>query len=66
MTDKKIVFRSVVMATIAVVLGLATWSGAAKYFASNDQARAKPLVGASTELPTPQLSRVRLLVSNLN
>jgi hypothetical protein len=67
MTDKKIGFRSVAMATFGIALGLAAWSGAARYFASNDQARVKPFVGgASSELPMPQLSRVRLLVSNLN
>jgi hypothetical protein len=67
MTNNKVVFRSVAMATVTVALGLAAWSGATRYFASNDQARAKPFVGtASSELPTPQLSRVRLLVSNLN
>jgi hypothetical protein len=64
----KLFFGSVAM-TVVLALALVGWSGAAKRFASVAQARAKPLVNASpenAELPTPQLSRVRLLVSNLN
>ena len=65
----KVIFGSVVMATFVIGLGLVAWSGAARHFASVAQAQAKPLVSASpenAELPNPQLSRVRLLVSNLN
>jgi hypothetical protein len=62
-------FKFVVWTTIAVVLGILSWSGTAKRSASIDQARAKQAIATSpeiAELPSPQLSRVRLLVSNLN
>ena len=55
--------------TVVLAQGLVAWSGAAKRFASVAQARAKPLVNANpdtADLPNPQLSRLRLVVSNLN
>jgi hypothetical protein len=55
--------------TVVLAQGLVAWSGAAKRFASVAQARAKPLVHANPRdcrLAAPQLSRLRLVVSNLN
>jgi hypothetical protein len=60
-------FKFGVWTTIAVVLGILSWSG--KRSPSIDQARTKQAVATSpeiAELPSLQLSRVRLLVSNLN
>lgn len=54
---------------VAVVLGILTWSSTAKRSPFIDQARAKKAVTTLpeiAELPNPALSRVRLLVSNLN
>ena len=69
MTNKSIAFKFVVLTTIAVALGIIGGPNVVGYFDSTDQARARHSVGASPEiakLPTPQLTRVRLLVSNLN
>lgn len=57
------------VALVAVALGIAVLSGAVRHPAPIDQAGANRSVGASpeiAELPNPALSRVRLLVSNLN
>jgi hypothetical protein len=69
MTLKAAVFKFVIWTTIAAALGILSWSGTAKRSPSIDQARAKQAVANSpeiAELPNLQLSRVRLLVSNLN
>jgi hypothetical protein len=69
MTHKAVAFKFVIWTTIAVALGILSWSGTAKRSPSIDQARTKQAVATSpeiAELPNPQLSRVRLLVSNLN
>ena len=69
MTNKTSTFKFVIWTTIAVGLGILTWSGIAKRSPSIEQARTKQAVATSpeiAELPSPQLSRVRLLVSNLN
>jgi hypothetical protein len=68
MPHKSATFKFVIWTTIAVALGIITWSSTAKRSPSIDQARAKHFAGASPEiagLPTPQLSRVRLLVSRV-
>jgi hypothetical protein len=68
MTHKS-AFKFIVLATIAIALGIMARPSAVEYFNSTDQARAKQAVATSPEiavLPNPQLSRVRLLVSNLN
>jgi hypothetical protein len=69
MTHKSATFKFVIWTTIAVALGIMTWSGAAKRSPSIGQARTKQAAAISpeiAELPNLQLSRVRLLVSNLN
>ena len=69
MTHKTSTFKFVIWTTIAVALGILSWSGTAKRSPSVDQARAKQAVDSSseiTEVPNPQFSRVRLLISNLN
>jgi hypothetical protein len=69
MTHKTAAFKFVVWTTIAVALAIITWSSAAKHSPSIDQARAKQAVATFSEfseLSNLQLSRVRLLVSNLN
>jgi hypothetical protein len=69
MTHKTAAFKFVIWTTIAVALGIITWSGTAKRSPSLDQARAKQAVATIpeiAELPNLQLSRVRLLVSKLN
>jgi hypothetical protein len=69
MTHKTAAFKFVIWTTIAVALGIITWSSTAKRSPSIDQARTKQAVATSpdsAELPNLQLSRVRLLVSNLN
>jgi hypothetical protein len=69
MTHKTAAFTFVIWTTIAVLLGIITWSGTAKRSPSIGQARTKQAAAISpeiVELPNPQLSRVRLLVSNLN
>ena len=66
MTDKTAAFKFVIWTTIAIALGIITWSSTAKRSPSIDQARAKQAVATSpeiAELPNPGLSRVRLLVS---
>jgi hypothetical protein len=66
MTHKTAAFKFVIWTTIAVMLGIATWSSTAKHSPSIDQARAKQAVATIpelAELPNPQFSRVRLLVS---
>jgi hypothetical protein len=65
----KTALKFIVLATIAIALGIIAWPSAGEYFTSTDQARAKYPVGGKPEiamLPNPQLFRVRLLVSNLN
>ena len=60
--------KSVVPTTVAIVLGLLLSNSAFKYLASIDQVIANQSVAGSSEvaeLPTRQLSRVRLLVSSL-
>jgi hypothetical protein len=69
MTHKTAAFKFVIWTTIAVALRIISWSSTAKRSPSIDQARAKQAVATSpeiAELPNLQLSRVRLLVSNLN
>jgi hypothetical protein len=69
MTHKTAAFKFVIWTTIAAALGIISWSSTAKRSPSIDQARAKQAVATSpeiAELPNLQLSRVRLLVSNLN
>jgi hypothetical protein len=69
MTHKTAAFKFVIWTTIAIALGIITWSGTAKRSPSIDQARAKQAVATipeNAELPNLALSRVRLLVSNLN
>ena len=69
MTHKTAAFKFVIWTTIAVALGILSWSGTAKRSPSIDLARAKQAVNSSseiTEVPNPQFSRVRLLISNLN
>ena len=69
MTHKTATFKFVIWTTIAVALGILTWSGTAKRSPSIDRARTKQAAAISpeiAELPNLQLSRVRLLVSNLN
>jgi hypothetical protein len=66
MAHKTATFKFVIWTTIAVALGIITWSSSAKRSPSIDQARAKQAVATIpeiAELPNPQLSRVRLLVS---
>jgi hypothetical protein len=65
MTKKTTLFA---VTAAAIALGMLTWDEAVKHFASIDQ---KPRSSVSTaaeisEIRNPQLSRVRLLVSNLN
>ena len=65
---KMIALKFAISTTIVIALGIVAWSSA-KYYASIDPARAKQSVDSRpkiAELPSPQLSRVRLLVSNLN
>jgi hypothetical protein len=71
MTHRTTAFKFVIWTTIAAALGIITWSGAAKRSPSIDRARTKQAVATSPEVselptPNPKLSRVRLLVSNLN
>jgi hypothetical protein len=69
MTHKTSTFKFVIWTTIAIALGILTWSGTAKRSPSIEQARTKQAVATSpeiAELPNLQLSRVRLLVSNPN
>jgi hypothetical protein len=69
MTQRSATFKFIIWTTIAVALGIMTWSSTAKHSPTIDQARAKYVVVTSpeiAELPNLQLSRVRLLVSNLN
>jgi hypothetical protein len=68
MTHKSATFKIVIWTTIVVALGIMTWSSTAKHSPSIDQARAKQAAATSpeiAELPSPELSRVRLLLSNL-
>jgi hypothetical protein len=68
MTHKAIAFKFAVSTTVAIAVGIVAWSSV-KYYASIDPARVKQFLDTrpkTAELPTPQLSRVRLLVSNLN
>jgi len=69
MTHKTAAFKFVIWTTVAVALGIITWSSTAKHPLSIDQMRAKQVVVTSpeiAELPNLYLSRVRLLASNLN
>jgi hypothetical protein len=66
MTNKMIVFT--VTATAVIAFGIITWPGANQASRPIDQVP-RPSVSTAAEileLPNPQLSRVRLLVSNLN
>jgi hypothetical protein len=66
MAHTKTVLKFVVPATVAVAVGLIL-SGAVRHFAPIDHARENHTVGPElSEIPNPGLSRVRLLVSNLN
>jgi hypothetical protein len=68
MTPKTAAFKFVIW-TIAVALAIITWSSTTKHSPSIDQARAKQAVAThpeTAELSNLQLSRVRLLASNLN
>jgi hypothetical protein len=68
MIHKTIAFKFAISTTVAVVLGIVAWSSV-KYYASFDPTRAKQSIDSGpkiAELPSVQLSRVRLLVSNLN
>ena len=69
MTHKSATFKFVIWTTVAAALGIISWSSTAKRSPSIDQARARQAVATSPEIaefPNPALSRVRLLVSNLN
>ena len=69
MANKTIAIGSVVTATVAIALGIMTWAGGTRNPAATDRVSDKLAIGAVPEvaaLPPPQLSRVRLLVSNLN
>jgi hypothetical protein len=67
MTNKTIVFGSVVTPTVAIALGIITWPGAKRHASIAQVPRPSVSTAAEmSELPNPQLSRVRLLVSNLN
>jgi len=69
MTHKSAAFKFVIWTMVAVGLAMLTWSSTGKHAPSLDQLRAKQAVAASpdiAELPILRLSRVRLLVSNLN
>jgi hypothetical protein len=64
MTHKTIAFKFAASTTVVIALGIVAWSNI-KYYASIDPARAKQSVDARpkiAELPSPRLSRVRLLV----
>jgi hypothetical protein len=67
MTNKTTAFKFAV-STVAIALGIMVWSSAVTRLSSTGQTR--PDRGAVspeiTEAPSLQLSRVRLLVSNLN
>jgi hypothetical protein len=67
MTDKRTAFKFVIVTTVVVALGILISPSALRYFVPIDQAQAIHSVGSSQidELPSPQLSRVRLLVSNM-
>ena len=67
MTHKTAALKFVIWTTIAFAFGITIWSTTTKR--PFDQARVKQAVGTSPEianLPNLQLSRVRLLVSNLH
>jgi hypothetical protein len=69
MTRKTAAFKFVIWTTVAVVLGIITWSSTAKRSPSIDRARATQAAATIpefAELPNLQLSRVRLLVSGPN
>jgi hypothetical protein len=62
MTDKTFIFKFVVATTVAITLGISV----VKYFFFPDQVRTNRSIASQTaELPNPQLSRVRLLVSTM-
>jgi hypothetical protein len=65
MAHKTAAFKFVIWTTIAVALGITIWSTTTKR--PSDQTRVKQAVGTSPEIaPNLQLSRVRLVVSNLH
>ncbi len=69
MTHRSAAFKFIIWTMVAVGLAIMTWSSTGKHAPSLDQLRAKQAVANSpgiAELPILQLSRVRLLVSNLN
>lgn len=67
MTDKTTAFKFVIVTTVVIALGILISPSALRYFVPIGQAQANHVAGASQidELPSPQLSRVRLLVSNM-
>jgi hypothetical protein len=71
MTHKAITLKFVVPAVLAIALGISALeisSGAVKYRVPIDRAQANQSVAGSreiAELPNPQLSRVRLLLSSV-
>jgi hypothetical protein len=68
MTNKAIAIGSVVTATVVIALGIVAWPGAVKHasVAKVSDKRAGGARAEIAELPNPALSRVRLLVSNLD
>jgi hypothetical protein len=69
MTHKKTVLKIVVSAAATIALGIVFLSSAVRHSAPIEEAHANRTIGADpkiAELPNPGLSRVRLLVSNLN
>ena len=69
MTHKTVAFKFVIWTTVAATLGIITWFSTAKHSPTIEQVRVKQAVATIpviTELQSLQLSRVRLLVSNLN
>ena len=68
MIRKETALNTVVLTTVIVALGIIL-SGAERHLKPFDQARANHTVSANpeiAEMPNPGLSRVRLLISNLN
>jgi hypothetical protein len=68
MTNKTTAFKFAVT-TVAIALGIIVWSSAVTRLSSTGQVRPDHAAAVSPEIaetPSLQLSRVRLLVSNLN
>ena len=69
MTHKSATFKFVIWTTGCVALGIISWSSTAKRIPPSirrEQGGLLPPVPEIAEFPNPALSRVRLLVSNLN